>query len=143
MLVDALRDTAPLGLARRRVSSCLLEIVESRRRRGNAVAACDLIKFIDGKLTRIADRLTAVLLRHFDFSTLQGRWYAEAENNSIKDLRQRRQQTVGLRVGTDGDPQIIFDARCREMTDDYRALAQACGQRRAALPRMTREDEVG
>ena len=29
------------------------------------------------------------------------------------------------------------------MTDDHRPLAQRGGQRRALLPRMTREDEVG
>jgi len=73
MRVDVLRDTIPFGFARRLVSSGLFEIVKSRRRRRNAVAACDLIKLIGGKLTRIADRLTAVWFRHFDFSTLQRR----------------------------------------------------------------------
>ena len=59
MRVDVLRDTIPFRLARGLVSSGLFEILESRGRNSNAVAAGHFIKLIGSKLTRIVDRLTA------------------------------------------------------------------------------------
>jgi hypothetical protein len=47
------------------------------------VAAGHFIKLIGSKLTRIVDRLTAVWLRHFDFSTLQRRYYPKTGRSTI------------------------------------------------------------
>src|SRR6185312_17381008 len=62
---------------------------------------------------------------------------------SCENFRQCRQQPLGLRVGADGDPQMIGDARRGEMTNDHCAFAQRGGERGAFMRRVAREDEIG
>ena len=46
------------------------------------MTARDVIKFVGGKLTRIADWL----FRHFDFSTLKWRWYKRMNDVSMRQV---------------------------------------------------------
>jgi len=48
-----------------------------------------------------------------------------------------------LRIGADGDAQVLVDARQPEMANDDAALTQRGGEVAGVTPRMTDEDEVG